>query len=128
MGKRVIAVLLILVMSFSLAACGVMGDSGTDKTQESTTKSEGKGDAWQDEAGGGETSGDKNGKYTIGVVIHTTTDFLCSKLKSYTDYMGKENDDISRMKPICLQLRIFAPKALTELSQRTFQVLPYFRD
>ena len=90
MGKRVIAVLLILVMSFSLAACGVMGDSGTDKTQESTTKSEGKGDAWQDEAGGGETSGDKNGKYTIDVVIHTTTDFLCSKLKSYTDYMGKE--------------------------------------
>ena len=28
-------------------------------------------------------------KYTIGVVIHTTTDFLCAKYKAYTDYLGK---------------------------------------
>lgn len=27
--------------------------------------------------------------YTIGVVIHTTTDFLCSKLKAYMDYIGE---------------------------------------
>lgn len=27
--------------------------------------------------------------YTIGVVIHTTTDFLCSQLKKYVDYLGE---------------------------------------
>ena len=29
-----------------------------------------------------EICGDPDGKYTIGVVIHTTTDFLCAKLQS----------------------------------------------
>ncbi|KKW28302.1 MAG: hypothetical protein UY72_C0076G0002 [Candidatus Uhrbacteria bacterium GW2011_GWD2_52_7] len=32
--------------------------------------------------------------YTVGVVIHTTTDFLCSKLKKYLDYLG-ENFNVS---------------------------------
>jgi ribose transport system substrate-binding protein len=27
--------------------------------------------------------------YTVGVVIHTTTDFLCSQLKKYLDYLGE---------------------------------------
>ena len=80
------------VMIFSLAGCGGGNDKGkadgsSAKTENADSKTE---EVWGNDAGAGETCGDPDGDYTIGVVIHTTTDFLCSKLKSYTDYMGKE--------------------------------------
>lgn len=92
MKKRMIAFILAAVMIFSLAGCSGSNDKGNSdnssaKTEEADAKTD---EVWGNDAGAGETCGDPDGDYTIGVVIHTTTDFLCSKLKSYTDYMGKE--------------------------------------
>lgn len=86
------AFIMAAVLIFSMAGCGASNDGGKSdnasaKTEEKDTKTD---EVWGNEAGAGETCGDPDGDYTIGVVIHTTTDFLCSKLKSYTDYMGKE--------------------------------------
>lgn len=93
--KKVIALLLTLAMVFSMAGCGNSGAAVTDtaQTESGTTEnveSEEATDAvWSDQAGAAETCGDPDGKYTVGVIIHTTTDFLCSKYKAYTDYLGK---------------------------------------
>lgn len=92
MKKRIMAFIMAAVLIFSMAGCGASNDGGKSdnasaKTEEKDTKTD---EVWGNEAGAGETCGDPDGDYTIGVVIHTTTDFLCSKLKSYTDYMGKE--------------------------------------
>lgn len=92
MKKRITAFIMAAVMIFSLAGCGGGNDKGkadgsSAKTENADSKTE---EVWGNDAGAGETCGDPDGDYTIGVVIHTTTDFLCSKLKSYTDYMGKE--------------------------------------
>ena len=97
--KKVVALLLALSMTLSLFGCGSTGttsDSTTETTEttENSTGDTGTEDAttsevWSDQAGAGEVCGDENGKYTIGVVIHTTTDFLCSKYKAYSDYLGK---------------------------------------
>lgn len=90
MKKRLMACLMAVVIVFVFAACDSGSteegsDSGAAKQKEESSD-----DVWADEAGAGEICGDPDGDYTIGVVIHTTTDFLCSKLKAYTDYMGKE--------------------------------------
>lgn len=85
--KKITAIILAMVMVFSIAGCGKSespaasssGGSEDAKTDE----------VWADQAGAGETCGDPDGKYTFGVVIHTTTDFLCAKYKDYTDYLGK---------------------------------------
>ena len=58
-------------------------DSGETEAADETTK-----EVWGGQTG--EVCGDENGEYTVGVIIHTTTDYLCAKLKSYTDYLGKE--------------------------------------
>ncbi len=92
MKKKIMALALAAVMVFSLAACGSGGTSSNDaaggSTSEQTESDENNAEA--DQTGSGEVCGDENGKYTIGVVIHTTTDFLCSKYKAYSDYLGKE--------------------------------------
>lgn len=91
MKKRIMSLFLVMVMILSLVGCGTSSasknTSSTGSTQKATATA-----ATDKKTGakGSETCGDPNGKYTVGVIIHTTTDFLCSKLKSYTDYMGKE--------------------------------------
>lgn len=92
MKKKIMALVLAAVMVFSLAACGSKDTSSNDAAVDSTSEQgESDGDkVWSEQAGAGEVCGDENGKYTIGVVIHTTTDFLCSKYKAYSDYLGKE--------------------------------------
>lgn len=73
--KKIIALLLALVLS----VCGLaLAEEGEDSTTQAV---------WGGQTG--EVCGDENGEYTIGVIIHTTTDYLCSKLKAYTDYLGK---------------------------------------
>lgn len=105
MRKRVTALVLAAVMALSLFGCGAAADAPTESaaSEESTeaaagTETEASGEAaavdetTQEVWGGqtGEVCGDENGEYTIGVIIHTTTDYLCAKLKAYTDYLGKE--------------------------------------
>ena len=87
--KRVVAVLLAVMMVFSVIGCG--GSSGSKKSDSSSkeTKDAKTEEVWGDKSGQDEICGDPDGKYTIGVVIHTTTDFLCAKYKAYTDYLGK---------------------------------------
>lgn len=95
--KKGIALLLIAAMVFTMAGCGgaaATGDSAGEAADAApateSESAENAGDAvWNDTAGAGEVCGDENGKYTIGVVIHTTTDFLCAKYKAYSDYLGK---------------------------------------
>ncbi|MFA9464582.1 MAG: sugar ABC transporter substrate-binding protein [Velocimicrobium sp.] len=86
--KKLVAIVLVLAMAISMIGCGSTGSTSS----ESTSKEE-NGDtkeAASNQADAGNTCGDENGKYTIGVIIHTTTDFLCSKYKSYSDYLGKD--------------------------------------
>lgn len=92
MKKRIMAFMLAVIVVLSLIGCGgAKNSTGQDKTSENIEEVDTKTDEiWGKTAGDGEACGDPNGEYTVGVVIHTTTDFLCSKLKSYTDYMGKE--------------------------------------
>ena len=87
--KRAVAVLLAVMMVFSVIGCG--GSSGSKKSDSSSkeTKDAKTEEVWGDKSGQDEICGDPDGKYTIGVVIHTTTDFLCAKYKAYTDYLGK---------------------------------------
>ena len=87
--KRAVAVLLAVMMVFSVIGCG--GSSGSKKSDSSSkeTKDAKTEEVWGNKSGQDEICGDPDGKYTIGVVIHTTTDFLCAKYKAYTDYLGK---------------------------------------
>ncbi len=97
--KRITALLLTLAMMFSLIGCGGNNTAATDdggadtgnRTAAAGDSADGTTDeVWADDnSGSGEVCGDENGKYTVGVIIHTTTDFLCSKYKAYTDYLGK---------------------------------------
>lgn len=73
--------------SVLLAAAMVMSLFGFSAFAEDQTEDAATAEVWGGESG--EVCGDENGEYTIGVVIHTTTDYLCSKLKAYTDYLGK---------------------------------------
>lgn len=74
MKKRIMSLFLAVIMVFAMCTCAFAEDATTDAV-------------WGGESG--EVCGDENGEYTIGVIIHTTTDYLCSKLKAYTDYLGK---------------------------------------
>ncbi len=87
--KKIIAVLLTLTMVFSMVGCGnTPAKESNVQTEEAQT--DGALDAAvSDKKGAAEICGDPNGKYTVGVIIHTTTDFLCAKYKDYTDYLGK---------------------------------------
>lgn len=95
--KKLVAVMLSIAMAFTLFGCGSSSAPTTQQSGaetaagESTQAPESESDdkVWADKAGAGETCGDANGKYTIGVIIHTTTDFLCAKYKAYSDYLGK---------------------------------------
>ena len=75
MGKKLVALVLTLVMAMSMLSLTAFAE---DETTE---------EVWGGQTG--EVCGDENGEFTIGVIIHTTTDYLCSKLKAYTDYLGK---------------------------------------
>lgn len=103
MVKRMAAIAIAACTLVSAVGCGSSAstESQTDGTTESTSE-EASGEAsssgdedsttaevWGDEGGDTQVCGDENGKYTMGVVIHTTTDFLCSKYKAYSDYLGK---------------------------------------
>lgn len=100
MMKKVISIILIAVMILSLAGCSAnksaSDNTGTETKEAKETKetetakesSDTKDEIWGGKTG--ETSGAEDGEFTIGVIIHTTTDFLCSKLKAYSDYIGKE--------------------------------------
>ena len=100
MRKRVTALMLAAVMALSLFGCGAAAESeATEEStealaqeQEDSGETEAADETTKEVWGGqtGEVCGDENGEYTIGVIIHTTTDYLCAKLKSYTDYLGKE--------------------------------------
>ena len=81
--KRAVAVLLAVMMVFSVIGCG--GSSGSKKSDSSSkeTKDAKTEEVWGNKSGQDEICGDPDGKYTIGVVIHTTTDFLCAK---YTNH------------------------------------------
>ena len=106
--KRLLALILTVAMMLSMIGCGSKttaenagtassaagtvssaNASGTETASDSTTDSK-TAEVWNDKAGASEICGDENGKYTIGVIIHTTTDFLCSKYKAYSDYLGKK--------------------------------------
>lgn len=98
--KKAVALLLAFSMVFALFGCGntdtASGTAGTDtagaaegSAEDPAAADETTSEVWSDQAGAGEVCGDENGKYTIGVVIHTTTDFLCAKYKEYSDYLGK---------------------------------------
>lgn len=102
MLKKVISIILIAVMMLSLVACKGSDSSNTGtETKDTQTTDNTSGNTGSDTAdntsdsdkiwGGktGETSAAEDGEFTIGVIIHTTTDFLCSKLKAYSDYIGK---------------------------------------
>ena len=95
--KKVIALLLSTAMVLGLVGCGstttkeTTDTAATEAVSEISSESDTSADqVWADQAGAGEVCGDENGEYTVGVIIHTTTDFLCSKYKAYTDYLGKE--------------------------------------
>ena len=75
MGKKLVALALTLVMAMSMLSLTAFAEDETTK------------EVWGGQTG--EVCGDENGEFTIGVIIHTTTDYLCSKLKAYTDYLGK---------------------------------------
>lgn len=134
--KRAVAVLLAVMMVFSVIGCG--GSSGSKKSDSSSkeTKDAKTEEVWGDKSGQDEICGDPDGKYTIGVVIHTTTDFLCAKYKAYTDYLGKAygvNLTITllktlQMKHIFLQLKTSVHRVLMVLSQQTSQEQQSFRD
>ena len=64
--KKLISVLLALVLALSLCCVATAEDETTQAV-------------WGGQSG--EVCGDENGEYTIG--------YLCSKLKAYTDYLGK---------------------------------------
>jgi ribose transport system substrate-binding protein len=96
--KKIIALLLSTAMVLGLAGCGNTAtkekadNAATNELSETSNESDKTTDndkVWDDKKGDDEVCGDKNGEYTIGVIIHTTTDFLCSKYKAYTDYLGK---------------------------------------
>lgn len=74
--KKLLALILTIVLA--LTFCGTAMAEEVDATTQAV---------WGGQSG--EVCGDENGEYTIGVIIHTTTDYLCSKLKAYTDYLGK---------------------------------------
>ena len=76
--KRAVAVLLAVMMVFSVIGCG--GSSGSKKSDSSSkeTKDAKTEEVWGDKSGQDEICGDPDGKYTIGVVIHTTTDMWCT--------------------------------------------------
>ncbi len=87
--KKIIAVLLTLTMVFSMVGCGNT-PAKENNVQTEEAQADGALDAAvSDKKGAAEICGDPNGKYTVGVIIHTTTDFLCAKYKDYTDYLGK---------------------------------------
>ena len=92
MKKRILALLLAILMVLLMVGCNnnsSTSSSASSSAENQDTESNAGKDAaiWGGETG--EVAGDENGEFTIGVVIHTTTDFLCSKLKAYTDYLGK---------------------------------------
>ena len=74
--KKLLAMILTFVLALSF--CGTALAEEVDATTQAV---------WGGQSG--EVCGDENGEYTIGVIIHTTTDYLCSKFKAYTDYLGK---------------------------------------
>ena len=84
--KNVITVVFVFAVLLGLSGCGNVKKETTGSKQPEISSKEQKADAPNKS---GEVCGDENGKYTIGVIIHTTTDFLCSKYKAYSDYLGK---------------------------------------
>lgn len=97
--RRITALLLMVCLVMAMVGCGSSGSTTTtsddsaaavtEDAAEATTEDSTTAAVWADEGGATQVCGDENGKYTIGVVIHTTTDFLCSKYKAYSDYLGK---------------------------------------
>ncbi len=98
MKRKLTALILAAAMAVSLFGCGNSNDtpspaaSDTEAAGSTEPSGEPAADETTAEVWGGETGevcGDENGEYTVGVIIHTTTDYLCAKLKAYTDYLGK---------------------------------------
>jgi ribose transport system substrate-binding protein len=89
--KKVIALFLSVAMVLGLVGCGSTTTTQTTGAESEASSQSDKttNQVWEDQTGKGEACGDENGEYTVGVIIHTTTDFLCSKYKAYTDYLGK---------------------------------------
>lgn len=98
--KRITALLLAACTVIAAVGCGSSGSATQDnssaatetvaeETSNATTEDSKTAEVWTNKGGDTEVCGDENGKYTIGVIIHTTTDFLCSKYKAYSDYLGK---------------------------------------
>ena len=134
--KRAVAVLLAVMMVFSVIGCGDSSGSKKSDSSSKETKDAKTEEVWGDKSGQDEICGDPDGKYTIGVVIHTTTDFLCAKYKAYTDYLGKAYGvkfnyyiiENLQMKHIFLQLKTSVHRVLMVLSQQTSQEQQSFRD
>ena len=98
MKRKLTALILAAAMAVSLFGCGNSNDtpspaaSDTEAAGSTEPSGEPAADETTAEVWGGETGevcGDENGEYTVGVIIHTTTDYLCAKLKAYTEYLGK---------------------------------------
>lgn len=98
--KRITALLLAACTVIAAVGCGSSESATQDnssaatetvaeETSNATTEDSKTAEVWANKGGDTEVCGDENGKYTIGVIIHTTTDFLCSKYKAYSDYLGK---------------------------------------
>lgn len=98
--KRITALLLAACTVIAAVGCGSSGsatqanssattETVAEETSNATTEDSKTAEVWANKGGDTEVCGDENGKYTIGVIIHTTTDFLCSKYKAYSDYLGK---------------------------------------
>lgn len=94
MIKKMVMALLISVMLFTVVGCGKEGsDPVKDTTEDKETEDVAEEQSTDEEVWGGSTgeaTGDPDGKYKVGVITHTTTDFLNLKLKAYSDYIGKE--------------------------------------
>ncbi len=80
--RKIAALMMVMVLSLSMIA-----GCGSQSSNEAST-SPSAGSAVKTAANSGSDSSEMD-HYTIGIIIHTTTDFLTSKLASYMAYIGE---------------------------------------
>lgn len=85
--KKFLSILLaVTFLISSLIGCATPAKESSSASNSSAENTAATGEAKDTATAVNTQSGDR---YTIGVIIHTTTDFLCSRLKAYTDYISE---------------------------------------